>query len=97
MVRAPDLQSGGPRFKSCSDHLDLFQGSPVFKSKSKIWVWKSCVMHSIIETFFVRFHFPLLPSTTSFTGSEQVFIRTSNLGVEAERSNFFGNLNLQSS
>ena len=34
VVKAPDLKSGGPGFKSRSDQLDLFHGSPVFKSKA---------------------------------------------------------------
>ena len=33
MVRAPDLKSRGPGFKSRSDHLDLFHGSLVLESK----------------------------------------------------------------
>ena len=33
-VKAPDFKSGGPGFKSRSDHLDSFHGSPVFKSKA---------------------------------------------------------------
>lgn len=33
VVMAPDLKSGGCGFKACSDHyLDLFLGSPLFKS-----------------------------------------------------------------
>ena len=36
VVRALDLKSGGPGFKSRSDHLDFFHGSPVFKSKATL-------------------------------------------------------------
>ena len=35
MIRAPDLKSGGPRFKSRSDHyLELSLGSPKFNSSA---------------------------------------------------------------
>ena len=37
MVRAPDLKSRGLGFKSRSDHyLDLFHGSPKFKSSATL-------------------------------------------------------------
>ena len=38
VVRAMDLSSGGPGFKSRSDpdHLDLFHGSPIFKSRATL-------------------------------------------------------------
>ena len=36
VFRAPDFPSGGPGFKSRSDHLDLFHGSSVFKSKTTL-------------------------------------------------------------
>ena len=46
VVRTPDLESGGPGFKSRSDHLDLFHDSPVFKSKATL-----CVMFSLYIYF----------------------------------------------
>ena len=37
VVRAPDLESGGPGFKSRSDHyLELFLGSPKFNSSASL-------------------------------------------------------------
>ena len=37
VVRAPDLESGGPGFKSPSDHyLELFLGSPKFNSSASV-------------------------------------------------------------
>ena len=47
-VMAPDLYSGGPGFKSRSDHLDLFHGRPVkLISLPPVGICNICYVHLV--------------------------------------------------
>ena len=53
VVKVPDLKSGDPEFKSCSDHLlDLFQVSPGSTPRLHLYIanWSaSCQLRFLIR------------------------------------------------
>ena len=49
--------TGGPGFKSRSDHLDLFHGSPVFKSKANWFAFRKLgFLTNFMSSLYIYFN-----------------------------------------
>ena len=62
VVRMPDLKSGRPGFKSCSDrNLELFRGRPEINFLATVWIicfrifeWCACKLACVARCIFTR-------------------------------------------